>query len=256
IAFFSMISTALIYYFNIYYAVERRTNYVESILPDFLQLVSSNINAGMSPFNAFRSSARKEFGPLSNEVKIASVKALGTESFSNALTELNKRFDSKALKESISFFAQSISSGGKLSKLLEMTSNDLRQTQEMKKELETSSKLFVLFIGFVVLIGTPMLLSISIQFLELINSIQADTVMPAGNTASLGFLTAELAITPDFMVFISLILLLGNSFLASMFIGVLSSGKPKSGVKYFPLLLIVSVIFFFLARTFLTVFLG
>src|SRR3989338_1305476 len=49
--------------------------------PGFLLLVSSNINAGMTPFNSFQVAARPEFGPLAEEIKYAVSKSLGTTSF-------------------------------------------------------------------------------------------------------------------------------------------------------------------------------
>ncbi len=243
-------------YFQIYYRIESRTKIVESILPDFLFLVASNISAGMTPFSAFRASARKEFSPLNEEVKLATSKSLGTESFGSALKELSKRIKSRALKETVYFFTQAMKSGGRLTKLLETTANDLRNTQEMKKELISSTKMYVIFVAFVVIIGTPLLLSVAVQFLDMITKIQTENVLGSSEVSSLGFLSNGLNISSKFMQTIALILLLGNAILSSLFMGLISDGKTKMGLRYAPLIAIASIIVFIITRTVLSAFLG
>jgi len=252
VAFLSAISffllVALSFYLYLFYRVDARVKMVESILPDFLLLVASNVRAGMTPFAAFRASARKEFGPLAEEIKLATSESLGVESFSEALKHLSQRIASDSLKEIVSFFAQSLRSGGKIARLLETTANDLRQTQALKKELSSSTKMYVMFVVFVVVIATPVLLSVSVQFLDMIESIQSESHASPIEGAQLGFLASKPSFNSAFMQLVAYVLLLGNSLLASIFIGVIGQGKGKSGVKYFPLLLVVSTVMFFVSR--------
>ncbi|MFH1255978.1 MAG: type II secretion system F family protein [Candidatus Diapherotrites archaeon] len=252
-AIFSLL--LLLYYLRLFFASEARVQKVEEILPDFLFLVSSNLRAGMTPFAAFRSAARPEFGALSNEAKIAVSRSLGTESFTDALANLSARVNSKVLRETVSFFSQALHSGGHLAKLMEESANDLRKTQEMKKELQSSTKMYVLFVAFVVVIATPLLMAISIKFLEMIISIQVKSNVGAV-TGSLGFLRAQMNIAPSFMQSIAFILLFGNSVLASLFMGVIDSGKAKLGLKFFPGMLVASIALFFAFRYLLAIVLG
>ncbi|MBU1120413.1 type II secretion system F family protein [Candidatus Micrarchaeota archaeon] len=247
-----------LYYLHLYYAIDDRVKRVEAVLPDFLLLMASNMRAGMTPFLAFRSSARKEFTPLSEEVEIAASKSLGTESFREALSELTKRVNSRILRETVSFFAQSLKSGGHLAKMLETGANDITKTQEMKKELISSTKMYVLFVAFVIVIATPLLLSISVQFLEMISDIQSENPLPEGNEAGIGagFLSSKISIEPEFMFNSSLVLLFGNALLASIFIGILNEGKGKNGLKYFIPILAASIILFFAFRSVVSGFLS
>lgn len=241
-------TTALIYYLRLYYIIEDRAMMAESILPDFLTLVSSNIKAGMTPFSAFRNGARSEFGPLAEEIKIATTKSLGTESFSEALQQLSRRIRSRILKETVSFFAQSIRSGGHIAKLLEITSNDIRSTLELKKELVSSTRMYVIFVIFVVIVATPLLLAISVHFLDMITQIQAGNQPSLEEVGQFAFLATGLDITAEFMLNIAYALLVGNALLAGLFIGVLGSGKAKLGLRYSPLILIVSFVVFLFAK--------
>ena len=248
--------TLSIYYLRLFYKIESRASMVDAILPDFLLLVSSNVKAGMTPFAAFRTAARNEFGPLADEVKAASNRALGTESFSEALHALSLRINSRYLKEAVAFFSEAMKSGGHLAKLLESTAFDLRQTQEMKKELLSSTRMYVLFVAFAIILATPLLLAISVQFLQMIENIQEESGPANVEGTSVGFLAAKQKITPEFMVSMAYVLILVNSFIASLLMGQLNSGKPKLGIKYFPVMLVVSVIFFNLSLTGLSGFLG
>lgn len=241
-----------IFYLHLFYVIEGRSQRVEEILPDFLSLVASNIRAGMTPFSAFRQSSMDEFGPLAEEVKIATSKSLGTESFTHALRELSIRIRSRNLSETVSFFAQSIRSGGHIAKLLETTSNDLRRNQALKKELQSSTRMYVLFVVFVVLVATPLLLSVSVLFLEMINQVQSQITVAPTAVGQIGFLSSELLVSTDFMRLIAFFLLAVNSFMGSLFIGLLETGKEKLGLRYFPLMVIVSFALFFVSTAVLS----
>ncbi len=235
--------TLLLYYLHLEYQIEDRRKRTESVLPDFLLLVSSNLRSGMTPFEAFKNSSREEFGPLAEEIKIITAKSMGIESFRDSLKQLEKKIDSRILKESISFLSESMKSGGKLAKLLEASAEDMSETQELKKEMISGTKMYVMFVLFVIIAATPLLMSISVQFLDMISSIQ--TEQTTGNTElNLGFLNSQLAITPNFMQNIALILFFGNAILSSLFIGILTERKARLGVKYSPIIFIATTILF------------
>lgn len=238
---------------KVYYAVEKRRKLAEAILPDFLLLAANSIRSGMTPFKAFRESARPEFGALSEEIKLATAKSLGTQSFENALKELSSRISSQTLKDSVELLSQSIRSGSHFAKLLETIAFDIRKAQELKKELLSSTRMYVLFIAFVVLIATPILLAISVQFLGMVSSIQAES-LEKGSAGLFSFLASQVGISVEFMQNISIILLFGNALLASLFMGILSSERARIGLKFFPILFIVSLIVFWLFAQLLSVF--
>lgn len=244
-------------YLNIYYQVENRANKVEEILPDFLGLVANNLNAGMTPFLAFRNAARKEFEPLSGEIKNAVAKSLGTQGFSESLEHIQRHFKSQVLRDTVSFFSQALRSGGHLVQLLESTAQYLRQTQEMRKELQSGTKMYIIFVVFVVLVATPLLLSVAVVFLQMINQIQGQNVIGGlSSIQSVSFLSTQLQITPEFMQLLGVFLLVVNAILSSLFIGVLSRGKAKWGARYIPGIFLGSMIVFFAAHQLLARMLG
>ncbi|MDD4251336.1 MAG: type II secretion system F family protein [Candidatus ainarchaeum sp.] len=239
--------TILLFYLHISYAIDGRKKMVEAILPDFLFLVGNNLKSGMTPFYAFRSAVRPEFGPLSEEIQIATQKSLGIDSFADSLKTIANRIDSQVLVDTTKFFSNALKSGGRLAQLIETSANDIKQTNALKKELISATRMYTMFIIFVVIIASPMLLAVSVQFLNILSGIQLQTagVSTSGSgMGAAGLAGGGLKITPDFMKMMGYIIIIGNSFLASIFIGVLSGGKIRDGLKLAPVLAIIGAILF------------
>jgi len=117
-----------LYYLHLYYIIDDRTKRVERALPDFLLMVSANMRAGMTPFTAFHISARPEFGPLEDVIKLVAAKAMGTESLSIAFEEIPRYVKSDLLKKTVSFFEKGMRSGGHLARILESSAEEIRET--------------------------------------------------------------------------------------------------------------------------------
>ncbi|MCX6801118.1 MAG: type II secretion system F family protein [Candidatus Diapherotrites archaeon] len=254
------VAVLVLSYLHIAYAIDGRKKMVENALPDFLMLVASNLKSGMTPFSAFRAAVRPEFGPLSEEIKVATQKSLGVESFSQALKHIADRVDSDILRETSKFFAQALVSGGHLSELIESSAKDIKQTEKLKQELVTSTRMYTIFIVFVVVVASPMLLAVSVQFLTIMSSIQNQagglSQVSGEVTAQIGFSSGKITIEPDFMRTIAFALLTCNSVLASVFIGIVGGDKIISGLKYSPFLFIGSIGLFIIMTNIVSSLLG
>jgi archaellum biogenesis protein FlaJ (TadC family) len=105
--------------------------------------------------------------------------------------------------------------------------------------------MYTIFIVFVVVVASPMLLAVSVQFLTIMSSIQSQTsgLSQAGGAAAtqIGFGGGKITIEPDFMKTIAFALLTCNSVLASIFIGIVGGDKIISGLKYSPFLFAGSI---------------
>ena len=152
---------------NVYVVSERKKREVESILPDFLFLVSSNLRARMSPMVALKTAARKEFGALSREINYATVKSLGTESFTEQLILIPKRLNSELLERVMMLFITGHVSGGNLAAMLEHLAYDIKETEHMRKRLYMGVNTYVLFIMISLLVGMPLLFAATSKFVEM-----------------------------------------------------------------------------------------
>jgi hypothetical protein len=155
---------------------DKRSDEVEATLPDVLQIVSANISAGMTPYNALWVSARKEFGALAEEITIAQKETLGGKSFTEALTDMGTRVRSNVLQRTLRLIVQGMKAGGELPNILQGIGSDIRQMRLLQKEMAASTMSYTLFILFGMVLGAPLLFSVSIQFVDVMNKFQPEGI--------------------------------------------------------------------------------
>ncbi|MBN2518322.1 MAG: type II secretion system F family protein [Candidatus Altiarchaeota archaeon] len=165
---------------------DKRTDEVESTLPDVLQIISANISAGMTPYNALWVSARKEFGSLAEEIKIAQKETLGGKSFTDSLTDMANRVRSNILQRTIRLIIQGMKAGGELPNILQGIGTDIRQMRLLQKEMAANTMSYTLFILFGMILGAPLLFSVSIQFVDIMNKFQPEDIDPQAMAAATG----------------------------------------------------------------------
>jgi len=234
----------------LYLQVEDRRMAAERALPDLLQLTASNIKSGVTPIVALRMATRPEFGPLHQEILYVTNKSLGTESFVDSLCEISGRIKSEMLNRTLLLFASSLKSGGSVSRVLETSAEDIRENQELRRELIAGTNMYVVFILFTVVIAMPALLSLSIQFVDMVSELHGpDSFL----SKQLG-LSMSLPISQEFIFNASVVTLLATSLFASLMIGVIHHGDEMNGLRYAPLILSFSLVFFYVSKTYLVSF--
>jgi archaeal flagellar protein FlaJ len=230
-----------------FFIAEKRAQTVEESLPSALQLMSSNIRAGMTPFQAMKISAREEFGLLKDEIDTATTKALGSESFSDALKNICTRVKLPALERSIKLFVRSIESGGHLARTLEESGRDISDNIMLRKELLANTRTYTVLILATVIIGAPVLFNISIHFTERLNTMRSSFNSETVTNMGMGLLVNE-TFTPDFLVSMSTVTILVTALIASLLVGVIVNGEEKYGLKYAFVIVPASIVVFYLIR--------
>jgi len=249
IAIGAFLFTFLTLYLVLHFRVEDRKRRIENVLPDALQIIAANIRAGLTPLAALRVAARKEFGPLEEEIRYVTAKSLGIESFTDALMEMSKRIKSEILERTVALFIVSMRSGGSLAVLLENAADDILEGQELRRQLIAGTNMYIVFILFAVLIGMPALLSISIEFVNMISSLQEKSVSSSlSGEVGLG---TQSPVSADFLFDISLVTIIGTSLTVSMLIGVIHDGKELNGLRYMLYMLTASIVVFLLMHEYI-----
>ncbi len=243
-----MMPLFIIIYLRLYFRIADRTNAMERVLPDFLLLTASNMRAGMSPFAAFISAARPEFGDLYEEVNLSSGKASGTASLAESLQVVQTHFDSPVLKRAIMLFVKGIRSGGHLVRLLNSSADEIRRIQDLRAELTTATRSYTIFLGFIVVLVMPFLLSVSTHFLTVFLTIQPKNNLDINVSGNLPAFSGNVLITPEQMFYASICILILTSFTMSCLIGIIGRGKLLYGIKYFPVFAFGSIGFYLLAK--------
>jgi len=86
-----------------------------------------------------------------------------------------------------------------MANLLEDSAKDIAETHGLKKDLVTGTKTYTMFIMFTVVIGAPLLFSISMQFVEIMSGMQGAGATPTDDSFGLGMSSGEITITPEFI---------------------------------------------------------
>ena len=238
----SFIAVLVVWFFYVFFSKKlkesARIKRMEDVFPDFLQLIASNLRAGITIDRAMLLSSRKEFHPLDEEI-IKAGKAVTTgRSIESALLEMSERIGSEKIKKTILLIISGISAGGNIAVLLEETSINMREKDFVEKKAASNVLMYVIFIFLAVAIFSPALFSLSNILVETLSGL-------VGNMPSIGamsvpvnmpFTLSSLNVSTNFIFYFSIIFIIVSDILAALVLGLVSKGEEKEGLKYlFPL---------------------
>lgn len=245
--FFAFLTNAVVYLW-IVLIIDKKARLVEESLPDALQLMTSNLRTGMTPERALLLSARPEFGPLKEELDIVGRKVTLGENVGTALLAMTKRVRSKRLIRTVELINSGLESGGSLAVLLEATANGLREQLIVDKKIKASITMYVIFIFAASALISPILFGLASFLVDVLRASFSQIDIPAGTVTSLPFTNAKITLSSEFLNNFIIFYLIVNSLMASMLLGLIGLGKRREGIRYFILMVLLSVPLFMLAR--------
>ncbi|HLC39894.1 MAG TPA: type II secretion system F family protein [archaeon] len=233
------------------FIADSRANFVEEILPDALQIISANLRSGLTPDKAILTSARPEFGPLEKEMKFVAKETLSGRPLEESLKEIAKKINSKILDKTITLLIEGMAKGGSLTQLLDSISEDIRQIKILRREIKSYVMMYGIFIFFAIVIGAPLLYSVSTFLVETMSrfgsSIELQQLFESQSSLPI-FKSTVTDVTPDFLILYSILSISVTAIFGSLLIGLIQEGSEKAGMKFIPLLLPLSLAVFFIAR--------
>lgn len=247
IVFFSF---EVLFYMWLVLKADKKSKFIESVLPDVLQLMSSNLRAGMTTDRALLLSAREEFGPFAVELNRLGKEISTGKEIDVALFDLATRIKSEKLEKTVFLLTSGIKSGGELSELLDQTANNLRRQKVVDEKIRSNVLMYVIFIFVAVGIGAPVLFGLSSYLVEVLtkNLSQIEIPTEGAITSSLPFALTTVSISVDFVIGFAILSLVTSSIMGALVLGLISKGAAKYGVRLIPVLVIVSVSIFFIVR--------
>jgi pilus assembly protein TadC len=221
--------------------IYNRTKQIEEVLPDFLQLASANISAGMPIDRALWLAVRPRFGILAKEIEEIARSTISGDELTTGLLNFAKKYDSKLLKESMNLLVAGLESGGEIGELLDKIATNIVDTKIMKKEIGASVTTYVIFIGVASVLVAPFLFALSGQLLVIVQSIAGNLGGGSTNGSLAISFSADSIKLSDYRIFAMTLLAITTYFSASI-IGVIKKGNAKEGLKNYPLFVIVALI--------------
>lgn len=229
-------------------AESAKISHIELVFPDFLQLMASNLRAGMTIDRALLASARKEFAPLDAEILNVGKDLVTGKDISVALQALSVRLNSEKIKKTIYLLNTGIISGGNLAILLEETAVNMRERLFVEKRAASNVLMYVIFIFFAVAIGAPTLFGLSSVLVEVLTKILGTIPSTETQAANLPFTLTKISVPIAFIRYYSVVFLITMCILGSFVLGLVSKGDEKDGLKYMLPITILSVAIYFIIR--------
>jgi len=231
-----------------------RIRKIESVFPDFLQLMSSNLRAGMTIDRALMLSSRPEFSPLDEEILKTAKDIATSKNIEASFLDLSKRIGSEKIKKTILLIIAGIKAGGDIAILLQETSTRLRERELIEKKAYTNVIMYVVFIFLIVSIFAPSLFSLSNILVEMLTKLLSG-IPKVETSVTMPFTLSKINVSLEFIKYFSIFFIVVIDLLSSFVLGLITKGSEKEGLKYFPAIFILSIITFFGSRILLKRFL-
>lgn len=243
-----VVGTILVVYLWLKLVFEKRMNLIEQSLPDALQLIASNLRAGMTSDKAILFSARPEFGPLKEEINIIGRKITMGYTIREALLDMTSRWPSKRLLRAVQLINSGLDSGGSFANLLEATANHLKEQFLIDKKIKASISMYVIFIFVAASLITPILLSLSTVLTDVLRTTLTQVSIPNTSAISVPIQQGGNVISAAFLMTYIVLFLIVNSFMASRLLGLIGKGKQIQGIFYFIPMILIAIPSFFIIQ--------
>jgi archaeal flagellar protein FlaJ len=223
-----------------------RIKKMEDLFPDFLQLMSSNLRAGITVDRSMLLSAREEFDPLNKEILETGRDITTGKDIQRALLDMSKRINSEKINKTILLILSGIRAGGDLATLLEQTAVNTRERSFVEKRAASNVLMYVIFIFIAVSMGAPALFALSNLLVEILTTLLAG--LPAVEVSNAPFTLSTLSISTQFVFYFSIAFIVCLDILAALVLGLVSKGEERDGFKYLIPLLLISLGIFFIVK--------
>jgi pilus assembly protein TadC len=226
---------------------------IEDVFPDFLQLTSANIRAGMPIDQALWHAIRPNFGVLAKEMEDVAKQTMSGTPLEKALEEFAAKYESKTIKRSISLLTEGLNAGSEIGDLLDKIATNIHEAKIMQKEMSASVTTYAIFIGFASVLAAPFLLAMSSQLLVVIEKIISTVDIPkTGTSMIISF--SKVSVKPsDFNIFAMVVLGI-TSVLSAAIIAIIKKGNIKAGFKYIPAFLFSTILLYLILEHVLGIF--
>jgi flagellar protein FlaJ len=236
----------LLFYLFLDFKIFQRKLDMEEVLPDFLQLTSANVRAGMPIDKALWFAVRPRFGVLAKEIETVAKEVMSGEELNESLQKFADKYSSDLVKRSVNLMIEGIEAGGEIGDLLNKISSDIQEARIMRKEMTADVMTYVIFISFAAIVAAPLLMALSYNLLNIIYLILGKVSVGGGAMAgaNMPIQISKVSVQPsDFKIF-SIVTLTITAFFSSLIVAIIQKGSVTQGLKYIPAFIGVTVVLF------------
>lgn len=244
----SFVAIFVISAFLLDYLTYMKARDVEETLPEALELLASNVKAGLPLKESLQLLMTEEFGQLGVEMSTAVTEMNTGTPIADALKATRRRVASVLYGKTIETLCRSIESGVSLDKMCSELAHNINDMQNIRREIRSSTVTYTLFLTFAAMIAAPILFALSTFLVEASTQIFSLTASE-GADAPQGLLSFSTTLPPvDLLRNFFLVAIAITSFFTALGVGIVREGSMRVGLKYMPVFVIVSFIVYFTAK--------
>jgi Flp pilus assembly protein TadB len=247
--------TWLLFYVYMDMLIFRRKIDIENVLPDFLELTSTNIRAGMPIDKALWFAVRPRFGVLAREIEIVAKQTFTGKDLEGALQDFAKKYDSRTAERAVSLLIEGLKAGGEIGELLDRIASNIQEIKLMKKEMAANVMTYVIFISFATVMGAPFLFGLSYQLVAIIQNITSMMNVPASGGAVPFTISGNVVKLTDFRIF-AIVSLTITSIFSGMIVATIKKGNVREGIRYIPAFIFTTVPLYLLMSALFSILIG
>lgn len=219
---------------------ERRAAAVEAVLPDVLQLMSTNLKAGMTLDKALLVSGKHKLGIIQDELARIGTNVGFGMSMHEALPELGTSVRSQKLAAVVRLLLSGLRSGGEISSLLDSLARNLRHQDIVEKKMRSAVSTYVTFIVIALAVVMPLLFALSTFLVTLLQDSAIGVAAPLEDYARVAN-----PLSSTFLSMFAVVMLVTAAVMGSFLVGSIKEGKAVFGARYvIPLICSVLGVFF------------
>jgi pilus assembly protein TadC len=227
--------------------IYRRTIEMEDSLEEYLRYVSENLKGGMHFDKALWEAMRPQFGTLSEEIGLVAKKVITGMDISDALIDFIDKYDSPLIKRSFQLIIEGMKGGGNIAYIIDRVERDIRETKELREEMKASNTTYMIFLAAIIIFIAPGLFALSYNLLIILKGIASTLGQSGGGGISMINISPDTINEQNFHYFsIGALSVIG--LFASMILSYIQKGNIKSGLKYIPIFILMSVLVYLLLK--------
>ncbi|QQG39296.1 MAG: type II secretion system F family protein [Candidatus Aenigmatarchaeota archaeon] len=235
--------------FALDYMAYAKAREVEDSLTDALELLASNVKAGLPIKDSMQLLMTDEFGQLGVEMSTAVIEMNTGVSMVDALRATRARVESQLYAKTIETLCRSVESGVNVDTVCTAMARNINDMRNITRDIRASTTTYTLFLGFAALVASPLLFALSSYLVEASGEIFAVASAQGTGGSPLGLLSFSTSVPPADMLrnfFLAAIAI--TSFFTSLGIGIVKDGSMRVGLKFVPFFLATSFAVFFVAK--------
>jgi flagellar protein FlaJ len=213
----------------------RWKNKIEKATPDFLRDLSTSFKTGMPLYTALEHAAKRNYGPLTTELKLMVSQMSWGMNFNDALREFSKNIDLPLIKKATVLILEAGRHGGDLSDIFSSTAKYVDSVNAWNNKRRTQTLPYVAIFYFSVII-----------FLFIIILISNLIFAPMSELAEEGAALINPILTPTTARRVFLHTALLEAFFGGILAGKINEDSFLGGLKHAAILAIVSGLAFFI----------